>query len=83
MVVLCLFLTVFLAFAQAVHFHSNPSDADHCVLCVVMHSAVPVSAIAAIVVFVQLGFSAPLLKARAMVRYWHPQLFTRPPPAGC
>lgn len=79
----CLALVVLLALVQAVHFHQNASDADHCVLCVAMHSVVPAAQAAAIVVLVQLGISVPIVKARAISRYRYPQLFIRPPPASC
>ncbi len=78
--IVCLVLVAMLAVVQVVHFHQNASDADHCVLCVAMHSVVPVAQAAAIIVLVQLGISAPDAKARAIARYWHPQLFIRPPP---
>lgn len=79
----CLVLVALLAVVQATHFHQNPNDADHCVLCVAMHSVVPVAHAAAIIVLVQLGIFAPMARAREIARYWHPQLFIRPPPAGC
>ncbi len=82
MVVVCLVLMALLAVVQVAHFHSNAADADHCALCIVMHSAAPVAAAAAIIVFVQLGLFAQPARVRAIARYWHPQLFTRPPPAG-
>ncbi len=78
--VVCLVLMALLAVVQVAHFHSNAADADHCALCIVMHSAAPVAAAAAIIVFVQLGLFTQPAKARVAVRYWHPQLFTRPPP---
>jgi hypothetical protein len=37
---------------------------------------------AAVVVLVQIESPAPVFEARAVTRYWHPQLFTRPPPDG-
>jgi hypothetical protein len=36
-----------------------------------------------VVVLVRIGSPEPLVEARAVVRHWHPKLFTRPPPAGC
>jgi len=48
-----------------------------------MHSAAPVAVAAPIVVMVQIETRALVYQARAVTRYWHPQLFTRPPPAGC
>lgn len=79
-VAVCLVLISLLVLAQATHQHLNPNEADHCPLCVAMHTVIPAAIPAAIVVLVQVGFSAPAVKARALVRYWHPQLFTRPPP---
>lgn len=79
----CLVLVALLALVQVTHFHQNQSDADHCVLCVALHSVVPVAQVAAIVVLVQLGISRPTAKARAIARYRHAQLFIRPPPASC
>jgi hypothetical protein len=35
----CFILLALLAVVQVAHLHSNESDADHCPLCVVMHSA--------------------------------------------
>jgi len=80
---LCLALLALLTVVQVAHFHPLESDADHCQLCIVMHSAAPVAAMAAVVVLVSIGTSAPLFVARAVIRHWHPKLFTRPPPAGC
>lgn len=79
----CLVLLALLAFVQVAHVHPVASDADRCTLCIAMQSAAPVAAMAAVVVLVQLRAAAPVLEARAVVRHWHPKLFTRPPPAGC
>lgn len=79
--VVCLVLVALLAVMQVPHLHQNQSDADHCALCVVMHTAAPVTPPVAVVVLVPLGFSAPVVKPKSIVRYWHPQLFTRPPPS--
>lgn len=81
--VVCLALLVFLAVVQVVHVHPNQSDADHCTLCIVMHTIAPAAVMAAVIVMVKIGISTPVAEERAVVRYWHPQLFTRPPPAGC
>jgi hypothetical protein len=41
-------------------------------------------AAAVVILLVRLNAPAPpLLEARAVIRYWHPTLFTRPPPSGC
>jgi hypothetical protein len=82
--VLCLALVVLLAVAQVTHVHASASDADHCPLCVAMHSVVPLVMMLVAVLLVWVGNPVPvLLEVRMIVRYWHPTLFTRPPPAGC
>jgi hypothetical protein len=81
---LCLILVALLAVVQVMHLHSAESDADHCPLCIVMHSVVPIAVIVAAVLLVRIETPAPeLLEVRAIVRYWHPILFTRPPPTSC
>jgi hypothetical protein len=72
-----------LAIVQVAHIHPLDNDADHCQLCIAMHSAAPVAIMAAAVVLVRIGSSAPLVEARAVVRHWYPKLYTRPPPSGC
>jgi hypothetical protein len=81
--VVCLFLMALLAAVQVAHMHPLESDADHCPLCIVMHTAAPVVVAAAVVILVKIEAQAPVYEARAVVRHWHPKLFTRPPPAGC
>ena len=80
---LCLALLAMVAVVQVAHIHPLDSDADHCSLCIAMHSAAPVAIAAAVVVLVRIGTPEPVVEARAVVRYWHPKLFTRPPPDGC
>lgn len=81
--VVCLILLALLAVIQVAHVHSLDSTADHCPLCIVMHSAAPVAVAAAIVILVQLGLPAPVLQVRAAPALcWHPSLFIRPPPIG-
>jgi hypothetical protein len=36
-----------------------------------------------VVVLVRIETATPVFKPRTVVRNWHPQLFTRPPPAAC
>lgn len=80
--VLCLILVALLAVIQVIHVHASDSDADHCTLCVAMHSVVPIVIMLITVVLVRIEVLAPgLLEVRAITRYWHPTLFTRPPPA--
>lgn len=79
---LCLMLLALLTFAQVAHFHEYQSDADHCPLCIVIHSAAPITALAApAIVVVPMGSPDPVAEARPVVRNWHPSLFIRPPPA--
>jgi hypothetical protein len=80
---LCLALLTLLTVVQVAHIHTLDADADHCQLCIAMHSAAPVAVMAAAVVLVRIGRPEPLVEARAVVRHWHPKLYTRPPPAGC
>lgn len=79
---LCLALMALLAVVQVAHLHPLDRDADHCSLCITMHSAAPVAVMAAAVVLVRIGSPAPVAEARAAVRHWYPQLYTRPPPTG-
>jgi len=80
--VVCLILLTLLAVAQVAHVHPVDTDADHCPLCIVMHTAAPIAVTAAVVVLVQIESPAPIFEARTVTRYWHPQLFTRPPPTA-
>lgn len=80
---MCLALLVLLAVLQVVHVHASDSDANRCTLCVVMHSVVPIVVIAAAVILVRIATAAPIiLEVCTITRYWHPNLFTRPPPVG-
>jgi hypothetical protein len=78
--VVCLVLLALLTVVQVAHVHPVESAADHCPLCIVMHSAAPVAVTATVVVLVHIQNAAPVFEARTIIRYWHPQLFTRPPP---
>ena len=80
--VVCLALLSLLAVVQVAHMHPIESDADHCQLCIVMHTAAPVAIVAAAVILVKVGTPAPLVEVRAIIRHWHPQIFIRPPPTG-
>jgi hypothetical protein len=81
--VVCFILLALLTVVQVAHVHPLDTDADHCPLCILLHSAAPVAVAAALVILVEVEKRTPLAEARAVTRYWHPQLFTRPPPAGC
>jgi hypothetical protein len=83
MAVLCLGLLALLTVAQVTHVHANANDADHCQLCIALHTAVPVAPTAVVVTLVEVAPAAPVFEVRAVTRIWHPQIFIRPPPAGC
>jgi hypothetical protein len=81
--VLCLVLLALFTVAQVAHVHSDESAADHCPLCISMHSAAPVEAAVAAPVLIQVGVSAPLIQTQTVVRHRESKLFIRPPPQGC
>jgi hypothetical protein len=65
---------------QVAHNHVTESDADHCSLCIALHSAAPIAVMAAVVVMVKAGATVQLAEARTVTRYWNPKFYTRPPP---
>lgn len=80
--VACMVLLAVLAVVQVAHTHQGVTDADHCPLCIVMHTAAPVLSAAALIALVQVAMTAPPVEVRRITRHWHTQLFTRPPPMG-
>jgi hypothetical protein len=76
----CLILLALLTLVQVAHVHPAATDADHCPLCVVMHSAAPVAAVVADTAVEVRTTHAPTPIARPAVRLWHCTLFNRPPP---
>lgn len=78
--VLCLALLALFTVMQIVHLHPLTDNDSHCPVCIVLHSAAPMSAAAAIIVMVTLVGSAPVFAPRVLVQHRHPKLFTRPPP---
>ena len=80
--VLCLVLLAMLAVAQVAHLHPDQTDADHCQLCIVLHTVVPVAAAAAVIVIVQLGACAPQIEPIVVARQRQVRLFIRPPPVS-
>ena len=76
----CLVLLALLAVVQIAHVHPLETDADHCPLCIAMHAVVPVTLAAAVTILVQVRMPVPVFEPRAVLRHWHPSLFTRPPP---
>ena len=81
--VVCLILLALLTVVQVAHMHPVANDADHCPLCIAMHTAAPIAVMAALVAMVKAGTPAPVVEARAVVRHWHPKFITRPPPCDC
>src|SRR5579863_1940088 len=61
---LCVILLAMLAVAQVAHTHQDVSDADHCPICIVMHTAAPVFAVAALIALVQVAMAAPVPEVR-------------------
>ena len=80
--VVCLALLALLTVVQVAHMHALDTDADHCQLCIVMHTAAPVAVAAAVIVLVAVGTQVPVVEELVVVRHRHPKLFTRPPPAS-
>ena len=80
-VVLCLALLALLAFVQVAHVHSVQTDADHCSLCVVLHTATaPIAAAVLAILLVSFQAVAPVIAMCPLGILWHRQLFIRPPP---
>jgi hypothetical protein len=79
----CLVLLALLTVVQVAHIHPVDSDADHCPLCIAMHTAAPVAVVAPAVVLIQIETAAPVFEPLIVTRYWHSKLFTRPPPRSC
>jgi hypothetical protein len=80
---LCLVLLALLAVAQVAHLHSSSTDADHCQLCILMHTVVPAAPLPAAIILVQLGAFTPQAEPAAVIFQRHIGLFIRPPPVSC
>ena len=80
-VLVCLALLALLTFIQVAHVHSVNTDADHCPICVVLHTAAPLAVAAAIIVLVQMRTFVPQVEVRPIRSHGHRQLFIRPPPS--
>ncbi len=79
----CVALLCLLAAVQVAHFHADQTLADHCPICVSIHSAAPLAAAAvAAILLVEIGRSTPVLEPHRIVLRWTSRLYTRPPPAG-
>jgi hypothetical protein len=77
---ICLLLLTLLTFVQVAHVHPAATDSDHCPLCVVLHSAAPVAAVAPPIVFTAGSTALPAPVVSSVIRPWHCTLFNRPPP---
>ena len=80
-VVVCLALLALLTVIQVAHVHQVTTDADHCPICIVLHSAAPVAMAAAAIVLIPFEVLAPVVAERPVRFEWQRQLFIRPPPA--
>lgn len=82
-IAVCLVLLMLLAIVHVAIAHSVDADADHCPLCIAMHSVAPILVMMVAILLIRIRTAAPvLLEDCAHVRNWHPTLFTRPPPDG-
>ena len=81
--ILCLVLLSWLVIAQVTHQHANSTDADHCQLCMILHTVAPAAVAAIVIIMVQLGTSAPQSEPIVVVRQRQSRLFIRPPPVSC
>ena len=79
-VLVCLALLALLTFIQVAHVHSVNTDADHCPICVVLHTAAQVAVAAALIILVEMQAFVPLVEVRPIRAKWQQQLFIRPPP---
>ncbi len=80
--VVCLVLLALLAVIQVAHVHPLENDADHCPLCIVLHSVAPVAVTAAVIILVHVGTPVLVFEPRVVFRPWLPTLFIRPPPVA-
>src|ERR1700739_4509260 len=80
-VLVCLALLAVITVIQVAHVHAVDTDADHCPLCIVLHTAAPVAAAAVGGVLVHIADVTPVVSVRPVATIWHPQLFIRPPPS--
>jgi hypothetical protein len=76
----CVLLLAMLVLVQVAHVHPLSADADHCPICVVMHSAAPVAEVTAAVISAPTSSPVPIPVVHSVVRPWHCTLFNRPPP---
>lgn len=82
MALVCVVLLCFLAAVQVAHIHSSQTLADHCPICVTIHSAAPLAAaVVAAILLVQLGRPTREPEFHRTLLRQGIRLCTRPPPA--
>ncbi|MDR3792496.1 MAG: hypothetical protein P4L03_03855 [Terracidiphilus sp.] len=81
-VLLCLLLLALFATVQVAHVHLTDADQNHCALCMVMQTAAPVAAAAALIVLVELGSRTPQPEPVYQTCSRPKRLYIRPPPRG-
>jgi hypothetical protein len=85
LVIACLVLVLGSAAAQALHFHPDgmETDARHCSVCPLLHSAVRVAGSCHMIVTLrQIGVLKPLLKTEHTTELHSSPYSSRPPPAA-
>jgi len=85
LVIACLVLVLGSAAAQALHFHPDgmETDARHCSVCPLLHSAVRVAVYCQTNIFLrQTGVLKPLLKTEHKTELHSSPYSSRPPPAA-
>ena len=82
MALVCLILLTLITVIQVTHFHASDSDANHCTLCVAMHSVVPFLLLVVTASLVRIGTNVEIkLEVRDSICFWYHSLFIRPPPS--
>ncbi len=72
---------VFAATLQVAHDHPLLNkQAEHCQICLAIHSALPSNPPSAQMTFTAAAQTTPVAIAAAPVRFWNCSLFNRPPP---
>ncbi len=81
--VVCVALLALLAVVQVPHLHATQNDADHCPICMVLHSTAPAAVATAVVVLVPVGAATPQTEPAPVAVKRQSRLYIRPPPTGC
>jgi len=78
----CLLLLTLLTLVQVAHVHPASTGADHCPLCVVMHSVAPAVLVAAAILTSRSSEPIPVPVVSYAPRSWRSyKLYNRPPPS--